>query len=46
MTAPGGEKPGIWFYSLDIAHLPAVIWARLAYHLPYYLAHMRLRRRG
>jgi uncharacterized protein YqjF (DUF2071 family) len=36
------NKPGIWFFSLDAARLSAVIGARLAYHLPYYWASMRI----
>lgn len=36
-----GNKPGVWFFSLDAASLPAVLGARAAYHLPYYWARMR-----
>jgi uncharacterized protein YqjF (DUF2071 family) len=35
-----GGKPGVWFFSLDAASWPAVEGARLAYHLPYFLADM------
>jgi uncharacterized protein YqjF (DUF2071 family) len=40
VTAEG--KPGVWFFSLDAASLPAVIAARVAFHLPYFWAHMAL----
>jgi uncharacterized protein YqjF (DUF2071 family) len=43
VTAEG--KPGIWFFSLDAASVWAVIMARATYHLPYYWARMRLRKR-
>jgi uncharacterized protein YqjF (DUF2071 family) len=46
VTAPGGEKPGVWFYSLDAANPVAVAVARLWYRLPYYAARMRCRRVG
>jgi uncharacterized protein YqjF (DUF2071 family) len=36
------EKPGVWFFSLDAASLVAVLSARLAFHLPYYWARMRM----
>lgn len=52
VTGPDG-KPGIWFFSLDIARLPAVFVARTAYFLPYMWSRMsievsgaRLRYRG
>jgi uncharacterized protein YqjF (DUF2071 family) len=32
---PGG-RPGIWFFSLDAALLPAVLAARASYRLPYF----------
>ncbi len=32
--------PGVWFFSLDAASLPAVIGARAAYALPYFWARM------
>ncbi len=32
--------PGVWFFSLDAARLPAVIGARAAYALPYFWARM------
>jgi uncharacterized protein len=36
----GGEKPGIWFFSLDASSRFAVEGARRLYKLPYFLAHM------
>jgi uncharacterized protein YqjF (DUF2071 family) len=36
------DKPGIWFFSLDAASLSGVIGARIAYHLPYFWAAMRI----
>ena len=39
-----GDKPGIWFFSLDAASPLAVAAARLTYRLPYRNAHMRMRR--
>lgn len=44
VTAPGGEKPGVYFYSLDAGNPLAVAGARLVYHLPYFYARMGLRR--
>lgn len=41
VTAQG--KPGVWFFSLDAASLLAVIGARVAFHLPYFWARMRIR---
>lgn len=35
-------KPGVWFFSLDAASLPAVIGARVAYHLPYFWAEIAM----
>ena len=37
------DRPGVWFFSLDAASWPAVIGARVAYHLPYHRATMRER---
>lgn len=37
--------PGIWFFSLECARLPAVVAARSLYGLPYRWARMRVRRR-
>jgi uncharacterized protein YqjF (DUF2071 family) len=37
-----GERPGVWFFSLDAASLVAVSGARSAYHLPYYWATMQM----
>jgi uncharacterized protein YqjF (DUF2071 family) len=34
------EKPGVYFFSLDAANLPAVLAARAFYHLPYFSAAM------
>ena len=36
-----GEKPGIWFFSLDAASRAAVVAARAGYKLPYFAARMR-----
>jgi uncharacterized protein YqjF (DUF2071 family) len=36
-----GDKPGVYFFSLDAANLPAVWAARKFYHLPYFHAEMR-----
>jgi uncharacterized protein YqjF (DUF2071 family) len=38
-----GDKPGIWFFSLDAASRLAVKGARALYRLPYKTAHMRVR---
>lgn len=35
-----GDKPGIWFFSLDAASAFAVPGARFAFHLPYFRARM------
>lgn len=35
-----GGKPGVYFFSLDAANLPAVWAARRFYHLPYFHAEM------
>ena len=35
-----GEKPGVWFFSLDAANALAVLAARAAFHLPYFRARM------
>lgn len=35
-----GGKPGVYFFSLDAANLPAVRAARTFYHLPYFHAAM------
>ncbi len=40
------EKPGVYFFSLDAANVPAVWAARAFYHLPYYYAHMKADVRG
>jgi uncharacterized protein YqjF (DUF2071 family) len=41
-----GDKPGVWFFSLDAANPLAVISARAVFHLPYYHAHMACRSLG
>lgn len=39
-------RPGVYFFSLDAASLPAVRTARAIYHLPYFLADMKVKDRG
>lgn len=41
-----GEKPGIWFFSLDAASRLAVEAARAGYKLPYHAARMHSTRTG
>ena len=41
-----GDRPGIWFFSLDAASRLAVEAARRSYRLPYHQARMRAERRG
>jgi uncharacterized protein YqjF (DUF2071 family) len=41
-----GDKPGVYFFSLDAAHLPAVWAARTFYHLPYFRAAMASKQLG
>ena len=41
-----GGKPGVYFFSLDAAHLPAVWAARATYRLPYFHARMNLQESG
>ena len=41
-----GGKPGVYFFSLDAANLPAVWAARRFYHLPYFYAAMTSQERG
>jgi uncharacterized protein len=38
--ATHGEKPGVWFFSLDAGNPLAVAIARAWFHLPYYRARM------
>src|SRR5215211_3970667 len=38
--------PGVWFLSLDASNALAVLGARLAFHLPYFHARMRLDEAG
>src|SRR5689334_1313158 len=40
------DKPGVWFFSLDAMHLPAVEVARSTYHLPYFYAQMHTYNEG
>ena len=37
-----GDKPGVYFFSLDAANSLAVATARTLFHLPYYTAAMRV----
>ena len=39
-------KPGIYFFSLDAARLPAVVAARRSYRLPYFHARMSMETEG
>ncbi len=41
-----GDKPGVWFFSLDAANPLAVRGARWMFHLPYYDARMLSERTG
>lgn len=41
-----GRDPGVWFFSLDAANLPAVHIARTLWKLPYHYARMRLEKAG
>jgi uncharacterized protein YqjF (DUF2071 family) len=41
-----GQKPGVWFFSLDANNLPAVFGARTAFHLPYFNAQMSIEKTG
>ena len=41
-----GGKPGVYFFSLDAANLPAVWAARRLYHLPYFYAAMTSQERS
>jgi uncharacterized protein YqjF (DUF2071 family) len=41
-----GAKPGVYFFSLDAGNRVAVAVARAIFHLPYYLAAMRVDRHG
>ncbi|TDF98138.1 YqjF family protein [Paenibacillus piri] len=40
-----GDKPGVYFFSLDAAHRLAVMAARRFVYLPYFYADMRVNRR-
>jgi hypothetical protein len=35
-----GDKPGVWFFSLDAGSSLAAFFARRLYHLPYFAARM------
>jgi uncharacterized protein len=41
VIGPDGSR-AVWFFSLDAARLVAVLGARVAYHLPYFWAKMRV----
>ena len=41
-----GERPGVWFFSLDAGNRLAVLAARTVYHLPYIHASMSTWRSG
>jgi uncharacterized protein len=41
-----GDKPGVWFFSLDAGSALAVAAARASFHLPYYRAEMHVKRDG
>lgn len=41
-----GDVSGVWFFSLDAANWPAVIGARIGFHLPYFFAHMSIQEAG
>ena len=40
------RMPGVWFLSLEASNALAVMGARLAFHLPYFRARMRLEEQG
>ncbi len=40
------DKPGVWFFSLDADHYPAVMAARLFFRLPYFKARMQVQVMG
>ncbi|CAA9588620.1 MAG: hypothetical protein AVDCRST_MAG18-4408 [uncultured Thermomicrobiales bacterium] len=46
VTAPGGARAGVYFYSLDAGNPVAVALARRWYHLPYFFARMRVGERA
>lgn len=41
-----GDRPGIWFHSLDAQSAVSVALARIVYHLPYHLARIAIGRAG
>lgn len=41
-----GDRPGIWFFSLDAQSVVSVVLARLVYHLPYRRARIAIGRAG
>ncbi len=38
------DKPGVWFFSLDATSRLAVVLGRTIFRLPYFLAHIEIRR--
>lgn len=42
----GGDRPGVFFFSLDAANWAAVLGARAAFHLPYFWAAIQWRQDG
>ena len=41
-----GGRPGVYFFSLDVTSLPAVLGARTLFSLPYFLAQMSVTHEG
>lgn len=41
-----GEKPGVWFFSLDADCMPIVLGGRMLYGLPYYRSRMSIEPTG
>lgn len=41
-----GDRPGVWFFSLDASRLAACIAARRSFCLPYFWARMNMKREG
>lgn len=41
-----GEKPGVWFFSLEASNTIAVLAARWGWHLPYFRSTLALKRSG
>ena len=42
VKSPDGDRPGVWFFSLDAADPVAVVLARTIFRLPYFDAQMSL----